>query len=77
MLEQDYSKNPRAVDCMDQARKNIWVKSARIAAKTILFIILFFLVILLLVQTGPIQNLLRVKAVAYLEKKLQTKYWVI
>src|SRR5688572_3329142 len=58
---------------MDQAKKNIWVKPARIAAKTILFIILFFLVIFLLIQTGPVQNLLRVKAVAYLEKKLQTK----
>ncbi len=73
MLEQDFSKNPTATDCMDQAKKNIWVKPARIAAKTILFIILFFLIILLLVQTGPVQNLLRVKAVAYLEKKLQTK----
>ncbi len=58
---------------MDQAKTNIWVKPARIAAKTILFIILFFLVILLLIQTGPAQNLLRIKAVAYLEKKLQTK----
>ena len=73
MLEQDSSKNPRATDCMDQAKKNIWVKIARIAAKTVLFIILFFLIILLVVQTGPAQNLLRVKAVAYLEKKLQTK----
>jgi len=58
---------------MDQAKKKIWVKPARIVAKTILFIILFFLVILLLVQTGPVQNIVRVKAVAYLEKKLQTR----
>jgi len=58
---------------MNQAKKNIWVKPARIVAKTVLFIILFFLVIVLLIQTGPVQNLLRVKAVAYLEKKLQTK----
>src|SRR6187549_574577 len=58
---------------MDQAKKNIWVKPARIVAKTILFIILFLLIILLLVQTGPVQNILRVNAVAYLQKKLKTK----
>jgi len=58
---------------MDQAKKNIWVKPARIVAKTILFIILFLLVILLLIQTGPVQNILRVNAVAYLQKKLKTK----
>jgi hypothetical protein len=58
---------------MDQAKKNIWVKPVRIVAKTILFIILFLLVILLLIQTGPVQNVLRVKAVAYLQKKLKTK----
>src|SRR6187399_2109638 len=58
---------------MDQAKKNIWVKPARIVTKTILFIILFILVIFLLIQTGPVQNILRVKAVAYLQKKLKTK----
>src|SRR6187397_1888468 len=58
---------------MDQAKKNIWVKPARIVAKTILFIILFLLIILLLVQTGPVQNILRVNAVAYHQKKLKTK----
>jgi translocation and assembly module TamB len=58
---------------MDQTKKNIWIKLARIVAKTILFIILFLLVILLLIQTGPVQNILRVKAVAYLQKKLKTK----
>ena len=61
---------------MNQAKKNIWVKTARIVAKTILFIILFVLVILLLIQTGPVQNLFRVKAVAYLQKKLKTKVQV-
>ena len=58
---------------MNQAKKKIWVKPARIVAKTILFIILFLLVIFLLIQTGPVQNILRVKAVAYLQKKLKTK----
>src|SRR5258705_13809080 len=58
---------------MDQAKKNIWIRPARIAAKTILFIILFLLIILLLIQTGPVQNILRAKAVAYLQTKLRTK----
>ena len=58
---------------MDQVKTNIWVKPARIVAKTILFIVLFLLIILLLIQTGPVQNILRVKAVAYLQKKLKTK----
>src|SRR5688572_32753106 len=58
---------------MNQVKRNIWVKPARIVAKTVLFIILFFLIILLVLQTGPAQNLVRAKAVAYLEKKLQTK----
>jgi len=58
---------------MDQAKRNIWIRPARIVTKTILFIILFLLIILLLIQTGPVQNILRVKAVAYLQKKLKTK----
>ena len=60
---------------MDQAtkKKSIWIRPARIVAKTILFIILFFLIIILLIQTGPVQNFLRKQAVAYLEKKLQTR----
>jgi len=61
---------------MNQAKKNIWVKPARIVAKTVLFIILFLLVILLLIQTGPVQNILRAKAVVYLQKKLKTKVQV-
>ena len=68
-----FSKNPAATAYMNQAKKKIWVKPARIVAKTVLFVILFLLVILLLLQTGPVQSILRVKAVAYLEKKLQTK----
>ncbi|HJS55633.1 MAG TPA: translocation/assembly module TamB domain-containing protein, partial [Chitinophagaceae bacterium] len=58
---------------MEQARKNTWIKPARIAAKTILFIILSLLIILLLVQTGPVQNIIRSKSVTWLEKKLQTR----
>src|SRR6187431_1415163 len=58
---------------MDHAKKNIWITPARIVAKTILIIILFVLIVLLLIQTSPVQNILRVKAVAYLQKKLKTK----
>jgi translocation and assembly module TamB len=58
---------------MEQVKRQAWKKPARIAAKTILFIILFFLIILLLLQTRPVQNVLRAEAVAWLEKKLQTR----
>ncbi len=58
---------------MKQVRKYTWRKPARIAAKTILFILLFFLVLLLLLQTGPVQIIIRKNAVAWLEKKLQTR----
>jgi translocation and assembly module TamB len=52
---------------------NYWKKSARIFAKTVLYIVLFVLVLLLLVQLPFVQNILRQKAVAYLERKLETK----
>src|ERR1041385_6612381 len=58
---------------MEQARKNIWIKPARIAVKTILIIILFLLVLLILIQTRPVQNILRGKAVTYLRNKLKTR----
>jgi translocation and assembly module TamB len=60
---------------MDQVKKtrNIWKRTGRIVLKTVLFIVLFLLIVVLLIQTAPVQNFLRKKAVAYLEKKLQTK----
>ena len=58
---------------MEQVKKFTWRKPARIAAKTILFIILFLLIVLLLLQTGPVQNVLRKNAVAWLQKKLNTR----
>ncbi len=60
---------------MDQVKKkrNIWQKSGRIAVKSILYLLLFLVVVILLIQTAPVQNFLRKKTVAYLEKKLQTK----
>ena len=57
----------------EKKKKNPWKRAGRIVLKTVLFIVLFFVIIILLIQTPPVQNLLRKKAVAYLEKKLQTK----
>src|SRR5262245_2256476 len=50
-----------------------WKRVGRIVAKTVLFVILFLLIIVLLLQTGPVQNFLRKKAVVYLENKLKTR----
>ena len=58
---------------MEQVKKFTWKKPARIAVKTILFIILFLLIILLLLQTGPVQNVIKKNAVAWLQKKLKTR----
>jgi hypothetical protein len=59
---------------MDQLKgKKFLNRLARIVLKTVLCILVFFLLIGILVQTPPVQNLVRKKAVAWLEKKLQTK----
>lgn len=57
----------------DKKKKNRNARVARIMAKIVLYTTLFFLVILLLLQTGPVQNLLRKKIVAWLETRLDTK----
>jgi len=54
-------------------KKNPWKRAGRIVLKTVLFFILFVEILVLLIQTGPVQNFLRGKTVAYLQKKLQTK----
>src|SRR6185503_18670732 len=59
---------------MDQLKEKKFLhRLARIALKTVLYLLVFFLLIGILVQTPPVQNLVRKKAVAWLEKKLQTK----
>lgn len=60
---------------MDQEKKkrNIWIRVSRIAAKIVLYTILFFLIFLLLIQTAPVQSLIRKKVVAYLENRLDTR----
>lgn len=57
-------------------KRNIWTRIARITAKAILYTILFLLIIVLLIQTGPVQNLIRKKVVTYLENTLETKVQV-
>lgn len=54
-------------------KRSLWKRIARITAKTILFILLFFILLILLIQTEPVQNFITKKAVAWLEKKLDTK----
>jgi translocation and assembly module TamB len=56
-----------------KARRGYGVWLARMTAKTILYIILFLLIILLFVQLPFVQNIIRKKVVAYLENKLDTR----
>ncbi|MES1222760.1 MAG: translocation/assembly module TamB, partial [Bacteroidota bacterium] len=41
--------------------------------KTFLFLLLFFILLVLLIQTAPVQNFIRAKAVSWLENKLKTR----
>lgn len=50
-----------------------WRQLSRIALKTLLYTLLFVILIVIFIHTPPAQNLLRNKAVAYLEKKLKTR----
>ena len=60
---------------MDQQarKKNTGRRIAGIVIKTVLFILLFLVILAGLILTPPVQNFIRGKAVTYLEKKLQTK----
>ena len=60
---------------MDQqgTKKNTGRRIAGIVIKTVLFILLFLVVLAGLILTPPVQHFFRGKAVTYLEKKLQTK----
>jgi hypothetical protein len=59
---------------MDQParRKTLTRKILRITLRSILFLFLFIVLVFLLILTPPVQNVLRKKAVTYLEKKLKT-----
>lgn len=54
-------------------KKHVRRRWGRIVIKTFLFLVLFVLVLALLIQLPPVQNIFRKKAVAWLERKLQTK----
>lgn len=60
---------------MDQqgTKKNTVKRIAGIVAKTVLFILLFLVVLAGLILTPPVQNFIRGKAVTWLQKKLETK----
>src|SRR5690348_12642670 len=54
-------------------KRNGWKSAGRIVLKTLLGIFFLIVLIFLLVLTPPVQNFIRKKAVAFLEKKLDTK----
>jgi len=54
-------------------RKRLVRKIVRITLKSVLFIFLFIVLIGLLILTPPVQNVLRKKAVSFLQKKLKTR----
>jgi hypothetical protein len=60
---------------MDQQKKNkrFLNRLGRIVLKTVLYLLIFLILVVILIQTPPVQNILRKKAVAWLETKLQTK----
>lgn len=60
---------------MEQPKKkrNFWQKLLRVVWKTLLFLFLFIVLLIILIQTPPVQNFIRKQAVNYLEKKLDTK----
>lgn len=54
-------------------KRNVWKRAGRIALRTVLWIFFLILVVFLLILTPPVQNFLRNRVVAYLEKKLETR----
>src|SRR5579863_5164012 len=58
---------------MSEKAKKIVKRIFRITLTIVLVILGIFLLVLILIQTGPVQNYGRGKIEAYLEKKLQTK----
>jgi translocation and assembly module TamB len=57
----------------EMKKRNPWKRAGRIVLKTILFLVLFFLIIILAIQTPPGQNFIRKRVVAWLENKLHTR----
>src|SRR4051812_2553463 len=53
--------------------KHILKKIGRISLRIVLFLILFIVLVLLALQTPPVQNFARKQAQAFLQKKLKTR----
>lgn len=62
-------------DSMDQTKekKNIWRKTGKIALKTVIFLLLFIVLLIGLMLIPPVQQFITNKATGYLEGKLGTK----
>lgn len=60
---------------MEQTKtsKNIWRRTGSIILRSVIFLVLFFLLLAGLILLPPVQHFISQKAVAYLEKKLGTK----
>lgn len=60
---------------MDQTKekKNIWKRIGKITLKTVVFLLLFILLLAGLILVPPVQQFITNKATGYLEKKLGTK----
>src|SRR3990170_1899294 len=56
-----------------EKKENGWKRAGRIALKTVLWFFFLIVIVFLLILPPPVQNFLRKKVVAYLEKKLETK----
>jgi translocation and assembly module TamB len=58
---------------LQKKKKRFLNRLGRIVLKTVLYLIIFLILVIILIQTPPVQNILRKKAVTWLENKLQTK----
>src|ERR1700690_893952 len=54
-------------------KRSVLAKVGRVLAWTIASLIFLIILVLLLIQTAPVQNFARKKIVSYLENKLKTK----
>src|SRR5260221_10412686 len=60
---------------MDQQKREnrFWNRLGRVVLKTILYLFIFLVIVVILIQTPPVQNIIRKKAVSWLENKLHTR----
>ncbi|MES1214568.1 MAG: hypothetical protein ABUT20_03540, partial [Bacteroidota bacterium] len=53
-------------------KRPLALRIVKTVLKTVLILLIFFVVLVMLIQTAPVQNFIRGKAVTWLEKKLNT-----